>query len=149
MSLKSPCIDCGELSHKTRCEECGKAFRRKQTRPNATQKGYDKAWRKLSQEARRLQPFCSDCGATTDLQCDHSPEAWRRREQGKRIRLQDVDVVCGPCNRLRGAARGKGAEARESPSNGNLDTLGGVPLKSPTGDPVGKERSALYSWAIK
>lgn len=71
------------------------------------QRGYNYAWEKLSKRARRLQPFCSDCNATDDLQADHTPEAWERHEAGLPIRLQDIDVVCGPCNRERGAARGE------------------------------------------
>ncbi len=85
-----PCLDCGTLSASTRCPPC---------------RGYDSEWERLSKKARKLQPFCSDCGATEDLQADHSPEAWTRRAAGKPIRLKDVDVVCGPCNIGRGQAR--------------------------------------------
>lgn len=53
-----------------------------------------------------MQPFCLDCGATDDLQADHTPEAWARKAAGKAIRLQDIAVVCGRCNRDRGQARG-------------------------------------------
>lgn len=70
------------------------------------QRGYDQAWRRLSERARRLQPFCSDCGRTSDLTADHSTEAWKRHEQGLPIRLEDIDVVCRTCNADRGAARG-------------------------------------------
>lgn len=70
------------------------------------QRGYDQTWRKLSERARRLQPFCSDCGRPDDLTADHSTEAWKRREQGLPIRLEDIDVVCRGCNSDRGAARG-------------------------------------------
>ncbi|STZ41714.1 Uncharacterised protein [Mycolicibacterium gilvum] len=89
MTLK-PCIDCGVPSASTRC---------------SAHRGYDAAWTRLSQRARKLQRFCSDCGATENLQADHSPEAWARRAAGKRIRLKDIDVVCGPCNTTRGQAR--------------------------------------------
>lgn len=85
-----PCIDCGEPTAGTRC---------------AQHRGYDRRWRVLSERARKLQPFCADCGAVEDLQTDHSPEAWERVAAGKPIRLRDVDVVCGPCNRERGQAR--------------------------------------------
>lgn len=112
--MLSPCLDCGELADGSRCEECAEraaAIRVARNRPHAAKapaaaRGYDWRWDKLSRIARRIQPFCSDCGATSDLQCDHTPAAWQRKEQGKRIRLEDVDVVCGRCNRKRGAARG-------------------------------------------
>lgn len=95
-----PCIDCGELTTTTRCTDCAPPV----SRPSRAA-GYDRAWDRLSLSARRLQPFCSDCGTTEDLTADHSPEAWRRRNRGLAIRLSDVDVVCRRCNSRRGAAR--------------------------------------------
>lgn len=101
MTLK-PCVVCGEPSAKSRCE----SHRPKDRKPSRQQRGYDAAWQELSRRARRLQPFCTDCGATEDLQSDHSPEAWQRKAAGKTIRLQDIAVVCGDCNIRRGKARG-------------------------------------------
>lgn len=72
---------------------------------DARQRGYDTAWTRLSKRARTKQQFCSDCGATDGLQADHTPQAWERHAQGLPIRLEDIDVVCGQCNRARGAAR--------------------------------------------
>ena len=112
MTLR-PCLDCGEPSERARCPD-----HTVDRKPSKLERGYDGAWKRLSKRARRLQPFCSDCGATSDLQGDHSPQAWQRHAEGKPIRLVDVDVVCGPCNRARGAARGSdqgghpGARAR-------------------------------------
>lgn len=100
-----PCIECGEPSDKSRCSE--HKLPSSKHRENATERGYDYAWRKLSERARKLQNWCSDCGSKDDLQTDHSREAWKRKSAGKPIRLRDVDVVCGPCNRARGAAREK------------------------------------------
>lgn len=115
--MLSPCLDCGELAHGSRCEDCAARFNavpearaRVHASKSARARGYDTAWKKLSEAARRIQPFCSDCGTSEDLQADHLPEAWRRKKQGKRIRLEDIDVVCGPCNRARGAARGPKSE---------------------------------------
>ncbi len=100
--MAKPCLLCGLPSPRSYCAE---------HQPDAhvltrQQRGYDSRWDRLSRKARRLQPFCTDCGAVEDLQADHSPEAWRRHAAGKPIRLVDIDVVCGPCNRTRGAARG-------------------------------------------
>ena len=103
MTLKA-CIECGEPSDKSRCPQ----HRPKDTKPTAATRGYDRTWRKLSERARRLQPWCGDCGSTEDLQCDHSPQAWQRKAERKRIRLTDVDVVCGTCNRARGSQPGPG-----------------------------------------
>lgn len=103
--MMKPCLICGTPSDDTRCAEHPARPVRKL---NARQSGYDTAWDKLSRRARAAQPWCTDCGATSDLQCDHTPQAWARKAAGKPIRLQDVDVVCGPCNRDRGKARGEG-----------------------------------------
>ena len=40
----------------------------------------------------------------------------RLKAEGKAIRLADVDVVCGPCNRRRGAARGNAVTRGDAPS---------------------------------
>jgi len=117
-----PCVQCGEPSDRNRCPE----HRPKDTR-NHRARGYDTSWDKLSKRARRLQPFCSDCGATEDLQADHSPEAWQAHDAGRPIKLSMIDVVCGPCNRRRGSARG------------NAVTRGNAPV-STLPAPVGKAK---------
>lgn len=105
MTLR-PCLVCSEPTDGPRCPE-----HTVDRKPTAHQRGYDAAWQRLSRKARRMQNFCTDCGSVFDLQCDHTPEAWRRKAAGKPIRLQDIDVVCGPCNRARGAARGNTARS--------------------------------------
>lgn len=110
MSLK-PCIKCGEPTEGTRCTE------HTLREPDATERGYDHQWKLLSRRARRYQPFCTDCGATEDLQADHTPRAWARKAEGKPIRLKDIDVVCAPCNRRRGAARGNAVTRGDAPSS--------------------------------
>ena len=105
----SCCIECGEPTDGARCSDHqlddGKA--------PTTARGYDQTWRKLSERARRLQPWCSDCFTTEDLTADHSETAWRRRAAGKPIRLRDVDVVCRSCNAIRGRARPTGEDPRD------------------------------------
>lgn len=105
MTLR-PCLICGEPSDGPRCTE---------HRLPRSQRldGYDRAWRSLSIRARRLQPFCSDCGTVDDLTVDHSTEAWERKAEGKAIRLEDVDVVCRACNSARGPARPRGGNPDE------------------------------------
>lgn len=123
VKLKTPCLDCGEVAENTRCPSCSTKYetarnrgRSKAPKASTKQRGYTGAWRRLSERARQLQGFCSDCGATTDLQADHSPEAWRRHEKGLPLRISDIDVVCGDCNRERGAARGQHARSDSKPS---------------------------------
>lgn len=90
MTLK-PCLQCGQPSPGARCSPC---------------RGYDEQWNRLSRQARRLQSWCTDCGAVEDLQLDHLPSAWERKAKGLRIRLGiDAQVVCRTCNVARGQAR--------------------------------------------
>ena len=108
-----PCIVCGEPSPESRCPEHPKASGTPPT-TSSTSRGYDTTWRKLSERARRIQPWCSDCGTTDDLTTDHSPEAWARKDAGKAIRLRDVDVCCRGCNARRGRARPRGEAPSET-----------------------------------
>lgn len=108
MTLR-PCIVCGTPAPSSRCDEHALPDRR----GSASRRGYDKRWRALSTRARRLQPFCSDCGAVEDLTVDHSEEAWQRHEAGLAVRLEDVEVVCRGCNSRRGQARPRGEGVSE------------------------------------
>jgi hypothetical protein len=99
-----PCIECGEPSNGTRCDEHRREHQTAR-RGSARGRGYDRTWDKLSLRARKAQPFCSDCFTTENLTTDHKASAWRRKAEGKTIRLRDVDVVCGPCNTRRGSSR--------------------------------------------
>ena len=114
--LPKPCVlaSCGELHlNESRCDVHQAELLRQQHRdaePNRNrlsprERGYDEAWRRLSARARRMQPWCSDCGRTDDLTTDHLPSAWERKAQGKPIRLEDVDVLCRPCNADAGSSR--------------------------------------------
>ena len=107
MTLR-PCIHCGELSDRPRCTE---HRAKKAPKKGTTQRGYGHVWQQLSKRARRLQPFWSDCGSTDDLTVDHSRQAWERYEAGLPIRLDDVAVVCRPCNAARGQQRPTGGKA--------------------------------------
>ena len=109
MTLK-PCLVCGQPSDRTRCPEHQP---KPAAQPSAHQRGYTTRWTQLSKKARKLQPWCTDCGATEDLQTNHSPEAWQRKAAGKPIKLSMLSVVRGPCNRRRGAARGPQTRAGE------------------------------------
>lgn len=113
MRIQRPCLTCGELTTNTsRCEECAHAEARRIGRQHDKNRGtrlkdkeYDGQWRAVSQQARRIQRFCSDCGSTEDLTADHKPEAWQRKAEGKSIRLCDVDVLCRSCNGSKGSSK--------------------------------------------
>lgn len=68
-------------------------------------RGYNASWDRISKKARRIQPFCTDCGTEDRLQADHLPSAWDRWHQGRSVQLVDVDVVCAACNTDRGSSR--------------------------------------------
>lgn len=142
-----PCLGCGvpvtteRKSAGARCPSCDKA-RKKQAPGRATthigssaKRGYGYSWRKLSKEARRLHPFCMDCGTHEDLTADHLH--WPART------LIEVEVVCRSCNSKRGALRknGKAIAKREpldmyalpecegwgvDPVGGHVDRAGGA-----------------------
>jgi 5-methylcytosine-specific restriction endonuclease McrA len=101
--ISRPCIGCGDVIPSGSLCADGRPRDRK---VSARTRGYGTAWDRLSKRARRLQPWCESCGAVDDLQADHTPEAWERKAAGKPIRLHDIRVLCGPCNRAAGAARG-------------------------------------------
>lgn len=122
-SLRSVCSRCGAVYERTRessqCLECrpprpperrtARRRERERERGSATARGYGAHWQALSEQARYLQPWCSDCGTDRDLTGDHSPEAWARHAAGKPVRLEDIDVVCRSCNGRRGDARDAGS----------------------------------------
>lgn len=130
------CADCGNPYDKDdgpgTCPECRPARTDPPTKGTRTARGYDNAWGRLSQRARRLQPFCLDCGSPHDLTCDHSPTAWQRKAEGKPIRLEDIDVVCRSCNSARGAARGESSNrwgGQGMPATEELEQLELDPLE--------------------
>lgn len=133
--MMKPCETCDTLSEQSRCPEHRPQPSPKTTaKANANRKDYDGAWKILSRKARKMQPWCLWCGATDNLQCDHTPTAWERKLAGKSIRIQDVRVLCGPCNIKAGQARpGPGQRTSEdqpeettitSPTGRNLTTRG-------------------------
>lgn len=104
-----PCLTCGDLSEDTRCEEhtaeTARVHERERVRLTPRERGYDAAWIRLSKRARRLQPWCLDCGTTSDLSADHLPQAWIKHERGEALTLADIEVVCLSCNAKRETSR--------------------------------------------
>ena len=95
-----PCIECGTPSPATRCPEHTRRPKDTRRRRGKGQAAADPVWRALSRRARKAQPWCSDCGATEDLTCDHripksiAPDLVHC--------LENVAVLCRPCNSRRG-----------------------------------------------
>ena len=100
-----PCGVCGDPSEKPRCHAHARTRARDISRGTARSRGYDTHFDRISRRARALQPFCSDCGSRERLSADHSPRAWWRKLNGLAVRLEDISVVCSPCNSRRGESR--------------------------------------------
>ncbi len=139
MTLR-PCLICGQPAARPRCPE-----HTVDTKPTAHARGYDAAWQRLSKRARRLQPFCTDCGSTEDLQCDHTPEAWARKSASKTLRLADIAVVCGDCNRSRSAARGTTVTRGDDPLAVKPDPAGRQNLSHSPGEATLRPSSCRVS----
>lgn len=101
-----PCIVCGEPGETTRCPE----HTRPDTRPrDRVTRNNNARWKNLSRRLRRQQPFCSNCGTTTDLTVDHiTPLA----DGGDPYDLDNLDVLCRSCN----SAKGRGDTPGRAPS---------------------------------
>lgn len=136
------CTTCGTITDAAYCPEHQPKRRRRRPErypsKSSTARGYDWAWTKTSQRARATQPWCTNCGCTSEdlgepLQLDHSPEAWAWHDAnpGKTIPLDLVTVLCGPCNRAAGAARGAGVTRPTQTSHKTVSeaatALGGGP----------------------
>lgn len=115
MPVQRPCLRCQEPVDGSYCVGCRPV---KEHPQSSTERGYDHRWRRLSARARRLQPFCSDCGAPHDLTADHL--RWPARS------LADVDVVCRGCNSKRGPSRGPRAKPRRAIATWGETRLQGV-----------------------
>lgn len=119
-----PCVMCGTPSRGSRCHE----HRVKDTRRARRERGqaaYDEKWRALSTAARRAQPWCSDCGSSSDLTADHVlpksvvPELVHAAE--------NVAVRCRSCNSRRGTTGVTEADAQQV-----LDALNATQRRRPS-----------------
>ena len=95
-TLPRPCIGCGtKITTGSRCSNCAP------NKAKTADRGYGNAWAKLSRQAIRNHPWCTDCGTRgskdNPLTGDHL--RWPA------LALNDVDVVCRRCNSRRGPRR--------------------------------------------
>ena len=99
MTPLRPCLDCGTPARGSRCPRHQRGRGRRRGTP--AQRGYGPAWRKLTPQAIRGQPWCSACGTTEDLTVDHrDPRTKGRRD----LALAEVDVLCRSCNSRKGVS---------------------------------------------
>ena len=142
-----PCVDCGELSERNRCQTHRPAHAPKAP---GKQRGYDWPWIQLSRRARRIQPFCSMCGSTEDLTTDHSEEAAQRSwtshpPGGRRCPLPHPQLLEGS----RQTHRGEGGRGPSQPSRqGKVwDSYPrGYPVKAGPKAPVTADPLCFKGW---
>lgn len=96
-----PCLDCGKVTtNGSRCQphQAELLRRRSAARGGATAQGYTYRWQQARAEAIRRQPWCSTCGATTDLTGDHITP----KSRGGGIDPVNIQVLCRSCNSRKG-----------------------------------------------
>lgn len=102
-----PCLDCGQPAPGTRCDACrlahARGVERQRDRPTTTRRGYGSRWKRLSRQARRMQPWCSRCGTELDLTGDHVVALAAGGPRLPRIDSGGLDVLCRRCNAAKGA----------------------------------------------
>lgn len=100
MPVAQPCLTCRKpTTNGARCAPCSTQYEtaRVARRGTRAQRGYGPAWIKASKAAIAQQPWCTYCGATTDLTGDHVvPKSRGGTEQ------HGVVVACRTCNSSRG-----------------------------------------------
>src|SRR5690606_15527647 len=91
--LFKPCLVCGELSKESRCSE--HRITRTSREGHAAYKN-NARWKNLSKKLRKLQPWCSECGATDDLTCDHIIPVKERSDLT--YATENIQILCRSCN---------------------------------------------------
>lgn len=96
-----PCLDCGEPSTASRCDEHRRAdLRQRQGERDKTSPHWNRnRWKKLSIRLRRMSPFCELCGSTTQLQIDHIIPVSERPDLT--FVVENLRVLCARCNGAR------------------------------------------------
>lgn len=84
-ALGLPMCEYGALTTATRCPRHEAVWQARRNADPARRARYGGSWNAESRAVRKAQPWCSSCGATTDLTVDHGP-------QGERT------VLCRPCH---------------------------------------------------
>ena len=101
MALRT-CLDCGELTKATRCDDCIRirSRARDDDRPSASARGYGVAWRRIRAAHLRDEPDCAFCGATA-TEVDHI----ERRSDGGSDDRSNLRSLCKPCHSRRTAVQ--------------------------------------------
>lgn len=92
-----PCISCGEPSIESRCDE-----HKIERKPQPWTIRDTNRWQRLSRRLRRMQPWCSSCGAEDGLSVDHIvPLA----HGGDPFDVTNLQILCQSCNSTKATKR--------------------------------------------
>ena len=97
-----PCAQCGDIiATGTYCTECKpKPAATTKVRPKGHVHTNTTRWKRLSDKARKLQPWCVDCGAHDDLTGDHIIPV--SEDPTLAYEVLNIAVRCRTCNSRRG-----------------------------------------------
>lgn len=91
---------CPNLTHQTYCETCRRRRRKRDTRPSAAQRGYDKAWFRTRHAFLKAHPNCEHCdGPATEV--DHRDGKGPLGPLGHH--WPNLRALCKPCHSSRTA----------------------------------------------
>jgi 5-methylcytosine-specific restriction endonuclease McrA len=104
-TLPRRCLGCGtKIPAGSRCPLCTR-------RSSTAGRGLGAAWQRLARQVIEEQPWCTWCGATTDLTADHLVP----RAQGGRNVRSNVVTACRTCNSSRGGRLSSDPSAARDP----------------------------------
>lgn len=93
--LMQPCVTCGDLSMKNRCEAHQLPSAPKNRSKHVAHANRSR-WKNLSRRLRKMSPFCEMCGAKDDLTVDHIVRVTDRPEWTYEV--DNCRVLCRRCN---------------------------------------------------
>jgi len=77
--------------------------KKKDFRPSAYRRGYDKKWAKFSREFLRDNPLCEICGSPATVTDHRVPfEIMKKVYGGNTYRPEDYQALCTSCNTRKG-----------------------------------------------
>ena len=93
--LMQPCVQCGEISDRNRCEQHLLPSTQKDRTKHVAYANRSR-WKNLSRRLRKMSPFCEMCGAKDDLTVDHIVRVTDRPEWTYEV--DNCRVLCRRCN---------------------------------------------------
>ena len=99
-----PCLDCGTAAKGTRCPTHQAKVQHAKDARRPTRRSHHETQRRRQQV--QAQPWCSDCGTTTNLTAEHVVPVAQAVARGVPVEEAEagpLTTLCVPCNSKRGA----------------------------------------------